>query len=617
MPRRLLLGIAVLLCAPLLWAGCSGPRAADSADDVAPEDAPAFTRQIAPFVVQDSSGAPLAHPFLGGFNVPRPQFVDIDADGDPDLFVQERTDQVIFFEYTGSANSPALTWRTDQFRSLAVGEWFRFADMDQDGDLDLLAEQPFSHLRYYRNDGTPQAPAFTLAADTLRDVTGAPLFSDRQNIPNVTDVDCNGQLDLFIGRLDGTVMRYEVAGYTDADVPRFELVTDRFEGIEIIGQVGTMRHGANTLTFADIDQDGDQDLFWGDYFESSLLLIENTGGACSQPVLRGEPVPYPPGDPVSTSGYNAPAFADWNQDGRLDLFVGVLGGAYNANTTLASNFHHYERGADGFRRQTERFLDAIDIGNESIPAVGDLDGDGTLDLLLANKIDPNATQTSRVYRFTNRGTASAPSFQMDGRLDLPDAYHYAPALGDLTGDGAADLLLGTWKGRVAYYRNGGDGTFERVDDALVELARGSNSTPALADIDDDGDLDLFVGASDGSLTFYRNTGSAQDPAFTREPGVAANVEVDSRSAPALADVDGDGDLDLLVGSKGNSVAFYRNTGSAQAPAFEVVDAPSLNAPPLAAPAIADVDGDGLAELLLGNVGGGVLYFAPHGSANQP
>ena len=454
------------LCAPLLWTGCSGPHAADSADqDATAQNALAFTRQIAPFAVRDSSGTALEHPFLGGFNVPRPQFVDIDGDDDPDLFVQERTDQVIFFEYTGSAEDPGLTWRTDQFRDLAVGEWFRFADMDQDGDYDLLAEEPFSHIRYYRNDGTPQEPDFTLAADTLRDVNGDPIFSDRQNIPNVTDVDCNGQLDLFIGRLDGTVMRYEVASYTDEQVPRFALVTEKFEGIEIVGQIGTM-HGANTLTFADIDQDGDQDLFWGDYFEPSLLLIENTGGSCSQPVLRGEPVPYPHDNPVSSSGYNAPAFADWNQDGRLDLFVGVLGGAYNANTTLARNFHYYERGTDGFSLQTKQFLDAIDIGNESIPAVGDLDGDGTLDLLLANKIDPDATQTSRVYRFMNSGTPSAPALQKDGRLDVPEAYHYAPALGDLTGDGAADLLLGTWKGRVAYYRNAGDGTFERVDDAL-------------------------------------------------------------------------------------------------------------------------------------------------------
>ncbi len=588
----------------VLLAGCSGPRPAQ--DDTAPSDAPQFVREVTPFPVRDASGVAYDHPFLGGLNAPRPQFVDIDGDGDSDLFVQERTDEIMFFENTGSHGAPELTWRTDQYRDLSVGEWFRFADMDQDGDPDLLAEQPFSYLRYYRNEGTASEPGFTLAADSLRDTEGKPLFSDRQNIPNVTDIDCDDQLDLFIGRLDGTVIRYEMRGRSDQGVPRFALITERFEDIEIVGQVGTL-HGANTLTFADIDDDGDQDLFWGDFFEPSLLLLENTG-SCTNPVIQRDPQPFPPSNPVSSSGYNAPTLADWDQNGTTDLLVGVLGGAYSANTTLADNLHFYERQEDGtFELITKRFIRMIDIGNESVPAAGDLDGDGDADLLVANKIDPDSTSTSLVYRFTNEGTATEPAYRLDGTLDLPEAYHYAPTLGDLDGDGDADLLLGSWKGDVAYYRNDG-GDFTLVDAAFVGLPSGSHSTPALGDLDSDGTLDLLVGESSGTINFFRNTGSPTDPTFTLETETYGDIEVDRRSAPALVDLDGDGRLDLAIGTKDNGVKLYRNTGSPEAPAFTPVEVSGLDAVPLAAPAFTDLDGDGETEVVLGNVGGGLIYF---------
>ncbi|HIE95060.1 MAG TPA: VCBS repeat-containing protein, partial [Acidobacteria bacterium] len=108
-----------------------------------------YTRIVAPFPVLDEAGNPIEHPFLGGFNIPRPQLIDIDGDGDDDLFVQEETGRIMFFENV-PGETPQFQWRTDRFQDLEVGEWFRFVDLDQDGDADLLAEQPFSYVRYYR-----------------------------------------------------------------------------------------------------------------------------------------------------------------------------------------------------------------------------------------------------------------------------------------------------------------------------------------------------------------------------------------------------------------------------------------------------------------------------------
>src|SRR5690606_32272695 len=127
-------------------------------------------------------------------------------------------------------------------------------DIDRDGDPDLLAEEPYSYIRVYRNDGPPGSPRFTLAADSLRDDQGQPIFSDRQNIPNVADIDCDGLPDLFLGRVEGTVTRFEAVEAAPGEAPRFRHVTDRFEGIEIIGQIGSL-HGANSMFFADVDGD--------------------------------------------------------------------------------------------------------------------------------------------------------------------------------------------------------------------------------------------------------------------------------------------------------------------------------------------------------------------------
>jgi hypothetical protein len=99
----------------------------------------------------------------------------------------------------------------------------------------------------------------------------------------------------------------------------------------------------------------------------------------------------------------------------------------------------------------------IDVGSESMPALVDLDGDGDLDLLLANKIDPADRKTSRVYRFENTGDASQPSFRLAGAMDFRGLYHYAPAFGDLDGDGKLDIVMGSFSAKMAWYRSDGTG----------------------------------------------------------------------------------------------------------------------------------------------------------------
>ncbi|MFK7846742.1 MAG: FG-GAP repeat domain-containing protein [Rhodothermales bacterium] len=609
MYKKLVLGLFVFI-AFVFVAGCASQQGATTQSEEVASFPPKYSRQVSPFDIRDASGQPYDMPFLGGLNVPRPQFVDIDGDGDDDLFLQEITGQLIFFEHIRENGTSRYEWRSDGFSDLGIGEWSRFYDMDNDGDFDLLTEQPFSLVKYYRNDGSAQVPDFKVLADTLLDASGEPLFADRQNIPNLTDIDCDGLVDLFIGRVEGTVMRYEAVKKVEDDPPRFRLITDRFENIEIVGQFASL-HGANTLDFFDVDNDGDQDLFWGDFFEPGLLLIENTG-SCSEPVLQGEPLPYPTEAPMSTSGYNAPAFSDFDGDGDQDMFVGVLGGAFNPNLTSADNFYFFERDADDIYKLTSRrFLYGLDVGRESMPVFVDLDSDGDQDLIVSNKIEPEDFDISRSLYFENEGTAKEPSFALKDTMNFEPAYHFAPAFFDLDQDGDLDALVGTWSKGIALYRNEGTATQPNLvaeNTSYLKLTRGSNSTPALVDIDADGDPDLFVGEASGTVNYYNNTGAPGMPKFELVSDEYLDIDVGRRSMPVFADLDEDGDFDMIIGRESVGAVYYQNKGTPQVPQF-VEDATfTFPLPSLSTPTFVDIDGDDDLDLFSGGDSGGLLFF---------
>ena len=576
---------------------------------------PTFERRIDAFEVSDKQGTAYRFPLFGGFNVPRPQLVDLDGDSDLDLFVQEAAGELILFE-RAAGPEVRFEWRTDRYEGLDVGEWYRFADLDDDGDLDLLGEAKYSMIQAWENRGPDARPRFVSVADTLRDEEGAAIFSDRQNIPNVVDFDCDGLLDLMLGRLDGSVTRYEAtAPWSGEGAPSFAFVTDNFQGISIVAQITpSARHGANTLVFADLDGDGDKDLIWGDWFEPGLLLLENNG-TCDDPSFSNTPVPWPVGNPISTSGYNAPTFGDVDGDGDLDAIVGILGGAYNPITTAADNLYLIEQTADGWSLVTRRLIDQVDVGAESVPAVGDLDADGDLDILLANKIDPANNRTALIYRFENVGTAEGPTYRDAGALtEVSGDFHYAPTLADLDADGDLDLLVGTWNEGVLLYRN--DGTaesprFVRVEEPLVELTRGSHASPAFADLDGDGDLDLVAGESSGEINVWRNDGTAAAPSFSLVTDTLMAIDVGRRSAPALADLNGDGRADLVVGSESGETRVLWGTGELDR--FE--DAGTIVLPGIAAPAFADLDGDGDLDLLAGEIAGGLRWYENAGNSS--
>lgn len=613
-----------LVLAALLSVSAASMSAAQSSTGAPNALLARFERQVQAFPIKDVAGNAYELPLLGGLERPRPQLVDIDGDGDLDLFIQDRPGRMMFIERDGNR----WVWRTDRWQDLEVGEWSRLVDVDGDGKIDLLAESPYSYIRYYRNEGTKQSARMVLAADTLKDDKGTPIFADRQNIPQLADLDCNKQLDLFLGRVDGTVSRYEMLPLGADRIPRFRMIAERFEGIHILGgeatddgrpalpNAGGMQnaqpsmHGANTMAVVDIDQDGDLDILWGDFFEPGLLWIRNSG-SCTSPSLRETPIPFPMGAPLATSGYNAPSAGDLDDDGDLDLLVGVIGGAYGPNRTSSDNLYRMEQTAPGaWTVRSTRAIGNFDIGSESSPALGDLDGDGDLDLIVGNKLEPSDNRLAALHLYTNDGSRTAPSFRPAGTVPIGSGFHVAPALVDLDGDGDLDLVLGNWRDALQYYRN--DGTRKQMslvlaDSALVKITRGSHTTPSFGDLDGDGDLDLVIGEASGAINYYRNDGTRTAPKFTLVSDEWEGIKGGRRSVPRLVDIDADGDLDLVIGNETGQPLVYRNTGTRQAPKM-TLEPGTADWPMFSAPAFADLDGDGKLDLLMGTASGGLVYY---------
>ena len=358
-----------------------------------------------------------------------------------------------------------------------------FADLDGDGDLDAVVGEGYGNLNYFENTGTAIAPAFTARTGAANPLNAVNVGG--YSAPSFADLDGDGDLDAVVGELFGTLHYFENTG--SASAPAFTALTgaaNPFAGVD----VGSI----SVPSFADLDGDGDLDAVVGEG-DGNLNYFENTGTAITAAFTErtGAANPF---DGVVVGARSTPSFADLDGDGDLDAVVGeVYGILYyfeNTGTAIAPAFTERTGAANPF--------DGVDVGFNSTPSFADLDGDGGVDAVVG-------ASDGTLHLFANT-TPHQPA---------PDFAEQTSAANP----------------------------FNTVD-------VGDLSTPSFADLDGDGDLDAVVGANDGTLHYFENTGTASAPAFTARTGTANpldGVDVGFYGTPSFADLDGDGDLDAVVG----------------------------------------------------------------------
>ena len=274
-------------------------------------------------------------------------------------------------------------------------------------------------------------------------------------------------------------------------------------------------------------------------------------------------------------------------------------------------------------------FDGFDVGYVSSPSFADIDADGDLDLVVGDNF-------GTLYYYRNTGTATAPAYTLQSGTDNPFngidvGFSSAPSLADIDGDGDLDLVVGDLFGTLQYYKNTGTATApvytlqSGTDNPFNGIDVGSWSKPSFADIDGDGDLDLVLGDKYGSLKYYKNIGSATAPAYTLQSGTANpfdGINFGYYSSPSFADIDGDGDLDLAVGDQQGTLNYYRNTGSATAPAYSLQSGTAnpfngFDVGDYSTPSFADIDGDGDLDLVMGGGYGTLNSFQATSAVAEP
>ncbi|KAJ8614593.1 hypothetical protein CTAYLR_004976 [Chrysophaeum taylorii] len=500
-----------------------------------------------------------------------------DVDGDLDLIVGDWPGSLTTYRNVGNATVPRffyvedvqLAWFDDAYYSTPT-----LADVDEDGDLDVVVGSSSGYLSLFQNFGGWrffEAPVESPFAG---------IDVGFESTPALGDLDDDGDVDLVIGNSWGSSTYYLNVG--DATTPIFESVEE--ESSPFAG-IGVYSHSAPVL--ADLDGDADLDLVIGEVW-GTMLYYRNIGDPRSPFFRQVHPSPF---DGIDVGYLCKPAFVDLDNDGDLDLVVGESEGHL-------LYFRNVGGGGQNNRSSSfERVVSSspfVDVGYHSAPIFADLDNDGDLDMIIG---ELEGVVGGILNYYLDVGGATTPKFE-EAFADSPFANldvgtYSAPAVADLDNDGDLDLVVGVIWGTLASVPQPEEGS--PFDDIKVEYG----SAPAFGDLDGDADLDLLLGSSFGNLAFYPNVGDSTTPKFLERSYTVAGI-AGNYSSPALADLDNDGDLDLLVGARDGNLSYYLNIGKSKTPRFERSSFLSIPVGSYSMPAFADLDNDGDLDLILGD-----------------
>jgi hypothetical protein len=379
---------------------------------------------------------------------------------------------------------------------------------------------------------------FTFVEEPSRLPPDASLPGTSTTDVDLVDVDGDGDLDLFVAEgTDSTALRQN------------RLLVNDGGGVfadETAARLPALPANSSKADFADLDGDGDLDGVVATVFGELLLLNDGQG------VFSNAPGRIPPALPFPADITADVRCADVDGDGDADILVSNEN-PFNPLPTGGSQDRLWINDGTGtFADETAVRLPA-DSDQTAALLPGDIDGDGDLDLIKLNRGQELVLVNDGQGVFADETAA---------RFPLIDDSSRGGALADLDGDGDLDLAVGNSRGQpVALYFNDGDGLFRAGSFGMQPLPDETDAGLVAADVDGDGDLDVYLpnagafvaghGFLGGPDRYFRNDGRGRFRERTRQHFTPPS---DPSTDAEFGDIDGDGDLDLVVANSGENGA---------------------------------------------------------------
>ncbi|GGF10995.1 FG-GAP-like repeat-containing protein [Hymenobacter cavernae] len=491
----------------------------------------------------------------GGANIPALATGDIDGDGDLDLLIESSTVQGAYIRlnngdgtFGGNTSIPFATTQAP----------LKLADIDGDGDLDLLGGTS-TGVAVHLNQNAATALSVTALSPTRNALT-APRNTNvavtfNQALTNSAGT--LGSLKVFSQQAGGLkASSVTVSGNTLTANPN----ADFKPGETVFATLTTAAQSSNGASLAkpQVYQ-----------FTTATSPSAGTFSGGSNPTVSN-----------STPSLRDVTLGDVDGDGDLDLLTANFTNYFNPGSVSV----RLNDGTGAFGSSQE-----VPVGSRSLAlALGDVDGDGDLDFVTANGVSPTASGVVNV-RLNNSSGSFSGTQQVAVSGEPVDVR-----LADVDGDGDLDLLSVSSGISTASIRlNDGLGNFGGGSNVAVGL---NPNQVAVADVDNDGDLDLLTMNSNGSSVSVRLNDGLGSFSGSQEVAVANYPRY-----LATGDVDGDGDLDLLVARYGDDrngqVDVFLNNGSGSFNSTQSVPV----GPGASVVKLGDIDGDGDLDLLVGNL----------------